>query len=125
MTQTQRDRDRDTGMALALLLVLIQIATRREGFALAAGLALLVAMTVPVVLRPLAIVWFGFSHVLGAVMSRILMTVVFFGIVTPIAIVRRLLGGDSMQARGFRQGRGSVMVVRDHRVTGADIVHPY
>lgn len=125
MTQTQRDRDRDTGMALALLLVLIQIATRREGYAVAAGLFLVVAMTAPVVLRPFAIVWFGLSHVLGAVTSRILMTVVFFGIVTPIAIVRRLLGGDSMQARGFRQGGGSVMVVRDHRVTAADIVDPY
>jgi hypothetical protein len=122
---TQRDRDRDTGMALALLLLLGQLATKREAYAVASGVALLVAMTAPVLLRPLAMVWFGFSHVLGAVMSRVLMTVVFFGVVTPIGIVRRWLGGDSLQVRSFRRGSESVLVARDRRVSGADIVHPY
>lgn len=124
-SQTQQDRNRDTGMAMALLLLIVYAATRRPGYVASAGLVLLITMTVPVVLRPLAVVWFGLSHVLGAVMSRVVMTVIFFGVVTPVGVVRRALGKDSMRLRDFRRGSGSVLVARDQRVSGTDLLNPY
>jgi hypothetical protein len=50
---------------------------------------------------------------------------VFFGIVTPIATVRRLLGKDSLKLRAFKAGQDSVMVERNHRFIGADLERPY
>ena len=124
-TQTRNDRNRDTGMAIALLFLIAYGATRRNGYVLAAAIALVLTMTAPVVLTPLAKVWFGASHLLGAVMSRVMMTVVFFVVVTPVGVVRRLLGRDALRLREFGRGRGSVLTERDHHVTGSDLVHPY
>lgn len=124
-SQTQHDRDRDTGMALALLLLIGYSATGQRAYVAAAGLVLIAAMTVPAVLRPLAIAWFGLSHVLGAVMSRVIMTLIFFVVVTPVGVIRRVLGNDSMRLREFRRGSGSVLVVRDHHVDATDLTDPY
>lgn len=87
--------------------------------------ALVVDMVWPAAFTPFAVVWFGLSEVLGAVVSRILLTVLFFGVVTPIGLVRRALGGDPMRLRQWRRGRESVFTVRDHHYTPADIDRPY
>jgi polyferredoxin len=46
--------------------------------------------------------WMGLAEAMGFVMTRVILGVVFFGIVTPIGIVRRLAGGDPL---GRRAGR--------------------
>ena len=57
------------------------------------GLAFLVAgLAVPVWLDPVRKAWMKLAAVLGFVNSRILLTVVFVGVVTPIALLMRLLG---------------------------------
>ena len=42
------------------------------------------------------------------------MFVVFALVVTPIGLLRRALGKDSLRLRAFRSGDESVMVVRNH-----------
>jgi hypothetical protein len=120
-----RDRSRDTGLALVLLLLLAQLATGRQGLVGAAVIALVVAMTAPLLYRPLSVVWFGFSHVLGAVMSKVLLSAVFFLVVTPVAAIRRLLGHDTLRLRAFKAGDGSVMHARQHVFTPGDLEKPY
>ena len=82
-------------------------------------------MTVPRIYRPIAVVWLGFSDLLGAVVSRILLSIVFFGVVTPIGILRRLFGKDSLQLRAFKASNDSVMLERNHAFVGRDIERPY
>src|SRR5262245_32563698 len=99
---------------MVLLLLIAQLSTGRRGFAVAATVVLVVTMTVPLVFRPLSVVWFGLSHLLGAVMSKVLLAGVFYLIVTPIGVVRRLLGHDSLRLRAFKAGDASVMHSRQH-----------
>jgi hypothetical protein len=120
-----RDRSRDTGLALVLGLLLAHAASHRDGFATAAMLVLVATMTVPLIFKPLSVVWFGFSHVLGAVMSRIILTVVFCAVVTPIGLVRRLLGHDALQLHGFKRSDASVLRQRHHVFSGPDLEKPY
>ena len=120
-----RDRSRDTGLALVLLLLLAHAATRRDGFATAAIVVLVVAMTAPLLFRPASVVWFGLSHVLGAVMSKVLLAAVFYLIVTPIGVVRRLLGHDSLRLRAFKASDASVMHARAHVFVPDDLDKPY
>jgi multisubunit Na+/H+ antiporter MnhG subunit len=120
-----RDRSRDTGLALVLLLLIAHAATRRDGFATAAIVVLVVAMTAPLLFRPASVVWFGFSHVLGTVMSKVLLAVVFYVVVTPIGLVRRLLGHDSLRLRAFKADDRSVMESRAHVFVPADLEKPY
>jgi hypothetical protein len=82
-------------------------------------------MTFPRLYRPVAVLWLGLSHLLGTVVSKILLTLVFFGIVTPIGLARKLLGFDSLKLKDFKSGENSVMVIRNHVFTGKDIEKPY
>lgn len=120
-----RDQSRDTGMAMVLLLLLALLKWGRNELLIAALIVHVVNMIVPQVFRPVAIAWFGLAHLLGAVASRVLMFVVFALVVTPIGLLRRALGKDSLRLRAFRSGDDSVMVVRNHTFTAGDLEKPY
>jgi hypothetical protein len=120
-----RDQSRDTGMAMVLLLLLALLNWGRTELLIAALIVHVVNMIVPQVFRPVAIAWFGLAHLLGAVASRVLMFVVFALVVTPIGLLRRALGKDSLRLRAFRSGPDSVMVVRNHTFTASDLEKPY
>lgn len=125
MKTMTRDQSRDTGSAIVLLLLLMTVATRRDGFAVAAVIAQVLVMAWPDLFRPLAVVWFGLSHVLGRISSAVLMSLVFLLVVTPVGLVRRLSGKDPLKRRAFRNGRESVMIVRNHTFSRNDLDHPY
>ena len=76
-------------------------------------------------MKPLAWLWFGLSHLLSQVVSRVVLTVVFFVVVTPIALIRRLMGADALQLKKWKQGRGSVFVERQGVIQGKDMANPY
>ena len=118
-------QSRDTGMALVLLMLILQVAFGGNEFLAAAVVLQVVTMTAPRVFRPAAVVWLGLSHIVGAVVSRILLAVVFFGLVTPIGLLRRALGRDALRLRAFKAGDESVLVARDHTFTAGDLEKPY
>jgi hypothetical protein len=74
--------------------------TPLPGALLGVGAALvLLGLAAPVLLRPVYRVWMGLAVVLGYVMTRVLLTLVFFLVVTPIGLLRRALGHDTMRRR--------------------------
>lgn len=67
---------------------------------LIAGLALvLFGILVPSGLRRPYLVWMGLALALGFVTTRIILGVVFYLVITPIGLVRRALGHDSMHRK--------------------------
>jgi hypothetical protein len=68
-------------------------------FACAGGGFALLGWAAPVLLKPLYKVWMSFAVVMGFIMTRVILTVLFFGLFTPIALVARLLGKDLLEAR--------------------------
>src|SRR2546423_2237235 len=110
-----KEQSKDTGMAMVLICLLLLLTRKREAYLYAAIALHVVNMTAPMLFRPLAAVWFGLSHVLGAVMSRILLTVVFFVIVTPLGGLRRIVvDTDALQLEGVNKSRRSVTRTQDH-----------
>jgi hypothetical protein len=69
--------------------------------------------------------WFWLSHLLGTVMSKVILTVLFFVLVTPIGLIRRLLGADTLQLKKWKKGSDSVFVVREGAVGEKDLANPY
>jgi len=120
-----KEQSRDTGMAMTLILLLLSIFLEKDGLVVFAVLALLVAMTAPSLFSPVAVVWLGFSHILGNIVSKILLSLVFVLLVTPMGLLRRLLGKDVMQLKKFKLDTKSVMVERNHLYTAKDIEKPY
>ena len=112
-------------MAMVLLLLLAAYASKRNGLTVAAIIALVVNMTAPQLFRPLAVVWLGVAHAIGFVMSRVLLSVVFALVVTPVALVRRLMGRDTLRLRAFKANEASVMTSRNHSFQARDLERPY
>jgi len=62
------------------------------------GLVLMTfGLVAPRVLRPVYKVWMGLAVVLGFVMTRVILTLVFVGLVIPIGLVLRLVGKDLLR----------------------------
>jgi hypothetical protein len=119
------DQARDTGMALTLLCLLIVQFKHAYRLVPLAIILLIITMAWPRAFQPLAGFWFGLSHVLGNVMSKVLLTVVFFVVVTPIGLVRRLMGADSLQLKKFKKDQESVFLVRAELIDKTHLHKPY
>ena len=58
-----------------------------------------IGLVAPAVMRPIFIAWLAAAFPIGWVVSRVLLLVLFFGVVTPIALVFRLKGRDILGLR--------------------------
>jgi hypothetical protein len=114
----------DSGLALVLILLLLSIFIDQY-YAKPAILILLICMIYPDAFKPFACIWFKLSAILGYVASKVLLSIVFFGIVMPIAIIRRLCGFDSMKLKAWQSNDQSVFIIRNHLFTSGDIKSPY
>lgn len=66
----------DTGMAIVLILLLVGFFTQNNFYYKIAIPVLVINMTFPLLYYPLAFFWFGFSNLLGSVVSKIILTIV-------------------------------------------------
>ncbi len=48
---------------------------------------------------PLYWVWIGIAFVLGNIMSRVVITLIYYGVITPMSFIARLLGRDKLQLK--------------------------
>lgn len=124
-TAENRRQASDSGMALVLILLICYVIFAIKPFLIAAIAVLVLDMTAPIVFLPFAKLWFGFSRILGSVMSKLLLGIVFFVVVTPTGLFRRLLGKDSLRLKQFKKGTASVFGTRDHEYTAEDLDKPF
>jgi len=84
------------------------------------SLLLVLGATAPRLLGPLYFLWMRLAGVLGWINTRILLGLMFFLVVTPIALIGRLSGRDALQRRQRQAGPGRrVSYWHDHE-EGAD-----
>jgi hypothetical protein len=115
----------DSGMAVVLILLLIGLFSGNNLYYKFAIPALVVNMIYPMFYKYFAIFWFALSQLIGTVVSRIILTVVYVILVVPVGLIRRLIGKDSLQLRNYKKSSESVMKTRDYHFTSKDILHPY
>ena len=119
------DQARDTGQAMALLCLIILVFFRQASFAGIALIVLLINMLRPQVYKPLAKWWFALSNLLSRIVPRILLGVLFYVMVTPVGLIRRVLGKDPLQLKKWKKGRESVLRERNHTLSAKDIINPF
>ena len=116
---------KDSGLALVLICLICFQIWKDQFLVLLAIAFLLVAMTYPPIFKPFARLWFGLSTALGTVVSRIILTIVFFAVVLPVGLMRRVLGKDAMKIKIWKKDNTSVFRRREHRFAAKDLEHPY
>ncbi len=67
-----------------------------------AGAFAAAALLMPVVLRPLSLLWFRIGLLLHRVVNPLLMAVLYFGVFTPMGLVLRARGKDLLRLRRDR-----------------------
>jgi len=70
-----------------------------QTFLVLAVVFLALTLFMPIALRPLNKAWYKFGLLLGRVVSPIVLGILFFVLITPIAIVMRLAGRDPLKLR--------------------------
>ena len=58
-----------------------------------------ISLVIPVILKPIYLVWMIFSVILGWFMTRLILSLLFYLIITPIGLVLRLMGKDLLELR--------------------------
>ena len=97
--------NRSFGMVFTLVFLVVgiwQISTGKSlgwYFFASAILFFIVTIIFPSLLGPFNRVWFKFGLLLGQAVNPVILGLVFFLVVTPIGIVRRLLGKDSLHLK--------------------------
>jgi hypothetical protein len=64
-----------------------------------AGALLILGLLLPQSLAPIYRVWMKLGHVLGWINTRIILSVVFYGMVFPMGLIMRRAGKDPMRRR--------------------------
>jgi hypothetical protein len=120
-----REQCKDTGIILGIFFLYFSIRNANNTLFIITFLILIFVIIFPKIFKYLAVLWFGFSHLLGTIMTKILLTVVFYIVVAPVSIIRKLLKKDGMNLKGFKSSTKSVWVNRDHEITKKDLFKPF
>ncbi|MDR1702468.1 MAG: SxtJ family membrane protein [Sporomusaceae bacterium] len=114
-----------TGQAFLLIFLLIILIFKQVWlFPWVTGF-LVVIMVVPKIMSPFAKIWFLVSEKLGTVMSKIILSIIFYVVVCPIAIFRKMSGADAMQLKKWKDNTESVFSIREKTFTLSDLEKPY
>lgn len=68
-------------------------------FAAIGGALIVLGLIAPVVLKPVHRVWMTFAVVMGFIMTRVILTVLYYGLFTPVALMLKLLGKDLLEEK--------------------------
>jgi uncharacterized membrane protein len=115
----------DSGLALLLLTLILGLWLRQHYTMQVAIVEVLVLLIAPILVYPFTFLWLNISDLLGKIVSKILLSAIFFVFVWPVAVIRRTMGKDSLQLKKFSKGNDSVFTERNHTYTKADFTTPY
>ena len=124
-SQITRDMAKDTGQAVVLIFLIYLYIGRDIHAVLWPGLLLLLNMAAPRLFTWPARLWFGLSHLLGTVMTKVLLTLLYAIVLMPIALLRKLGGADPMLLARWKKDTDSVFQERGHTFTNKDMETPY
>jgi hypothetical protein len=116
---------KDTGMAFTLIFLLLGYFWGMKYSYLIAIILLLINMIWPKIFIPAANIWISLSLLIGTVVSKIVLSIIFFLIVSPIGLMRKLMGKDSLQLNQWKKDQSSLFRERKHNFTSKDVENPY
>ena len=116
---------KDTGLIFVFSLLLVAYWQKNLGLIPSAVAMLLATMTIPVIFKPLAVIWYYFSLLLAKITNRVVLSLIFTVVITPIGLIRRCMGFDPMRRKMWKKGTASIFVERNHRFTENDLTTPF
>ena len=91
---------RSFGITIGIILFIISgllMYYNKEAYqliAIIASIFIVIGFILPILLKPIYFVWMIFAAILGWVMTRVILSLVFYLIITPIGLITRIIGED-------------------------------
>lgn len=106
---------------MSILVGLLFLLRHRSGLPslLIGALLIILGVVAPKTLKYFHGVWIALSLLIGWIMTRVILTLVFFLVVTPIGLLQRLLSRSGIDLR-FRTGASSYWQSREKSFAPAD-----
>lgn len=107
-----------TGLTVGVVLILLSLLLWYLGktsaiyFSSFGGLFVILALVFPSLLRPFHIAWMMLALLMGFVMSRVILTILFYLILTPISLIAKIVGKKFMPL-GFDKKAATYWEKRD------------
>ncbi|MDB5009587.1 MAG: hypothetical protein JWR67_1166 [Mucilaginibacter sp.] len=113
------------GQVSTLVSIICILYFKNNNYAIAALVFMLITIIAPIILYPFAFLWFALSKLLSTVSPAIILGALFFLIVVPVGLLRKLLGKDSMKLKQFKKDQRSLFIERDHTYIDSDLLHTF
>jgi len=109
--RTDNKAIRDFGILIGLILLIIAgilFYKERESYDLIILLGILfigLGLGMPIILKPFYLVWMNFAVVLGWLMTRLILGLLFYVVVSPIGLISRLFGKEFLELKNISFNR--------------------
>ncbi|HEY4156373.1 MAG TPA: hypothetical protein VGM24_13120, partial [Puia sp.] len=89
----------EAGLAAVLIALILALHFKKELYVVLAFVFTLITLTIPLILYPFALLWFGLAKWLNRISTTVMMALVFFLVVVPVGILRKRMGRDRMKIK--------------------------
>lgn len=120
------DRRKNMEFGILAALVLLVVGWFRDlQLSAVISVVLLITLLFPKLFSPFTWLWFRLGDLLNVVVTKVLLLLIFCIVVTPVGLLRRMLGEDVLCLRKFKKDTGSVFVVRNKLYEASDLEKQY
>jgi hypothetical protein len=124
-TKFSNRENMNAASAFVLLVLIIFLFKEKDILVYVAIGVLLFAAINSKLLYPVSFVWYNLTLILSKITTTFLLSLVFILIVTPVGLMRKLAGKDTLKLKLFKKGQHSVLIFRDYRYCSTDLTNPY
>ena len=125
--RTDNKAIRDFGILIGLILLIIAgilFYKERESYELIILLGILfigLGLGMPIILKPFYLVWMNFAVVLGWLMTRLILGLLFYVVVSPIGLISRLFGKRFLELKNSSINSSYWNYKNSHRISHKDL----
>lgn len=114
----------ELGIVLSLILVIVSAYCRID-LTVVVVIALVVTLLIPVIYTPFTWLWFRLGDLLSLIITRCVLFLLFFLIITPAGILRRLMKKDPFRLKQFGKSQESVFCKQKKAFSAQDLEKQY
>ena len=118
MKENNKAKSLETLLVLVGAMVVIYWISPKKIYLLVALLFILIGIASPFLSAKISWVWLKFAELIGAVMSKVILSVIYFVVLVPIALIQRLTQKNPLF---LKRQSGSYYVDRNKQYSPKDI----
>lgn len=116
--KTQKEKSLETLLILAGAFIVLFWIYNKKIFLLLALFLVLIGVVSPYIAEKISWCWLKFSEVIGYVMSKVILTIIFFIFLLPLSLLYKVFNKDALS---LKRKSNSYYTERNHTYTGKDL----